>query len=324
MKKYFLLVLWIFAFMSFSFAQEGIKDVSLQFCNDGTGNLTNQYNIMIEPWQKQELCIYVQNKSSEDVIMKYSFPKASFSPGWNQVCDNTNDFAKFLIDNPQRDFVISWNSSVTIREIVSAPLGMVGMYYWCLAYQLEKPEVEGMGWMFNLILRKAVYLNLFIGGENNISNLIQLIPVTWSIYSSNKNVGANINEDWDLILNFNIKNNGNLTQNVSLSGKLYNPLGFEKLFDISSKKLLPWDSYKTSINLGIIPFYKWLFSARFTLVWEPVFEFDPVAIDDKYKEITTIKETSSLFVFSWIYVILIVVFLGLIIKIIVPKKKKPE
>jgi len=49
MKKYFLLLVGIFMFTSFSFAQEGIKDVSLGFCNNGTGNLTNKYTIMIEP-----------------------------------------------------------------------------------------------------------------------------------------------------------------------------------------------------------------------------------------------------------------------------------
>jgi hypothetical protein len=49
MKKYFLLLIGIFMLFSFSFAQEGIKDVSLNFCNDGTGNLTNKYTIMIEP-----------------------------------------------------------------------------------------------------------------------------------------------------------------------------------------------------------------------------------------------------------------------------------
>lgn len=326
MKKFSIGLLLFFAvFVSFTFAQEGVKDISLKFCNDGTwDNLSTKYTIMIEPWQQQELCIYVENKSSNDVIMKYSFPKASFSPGWNQICDNTNDFAKFLIDNPKRDLVISWNSSVTIKEVVSAPLGMIGMYYGCLAYQLEKPEVEWMGWMFNIIVRKAVYLNLFVGGENNISNLIQLIPATGDIFSTNKNISANYNDDGDLILKFSVKNNWNLTQNVSLSGKLYNPLGFERPFNVPIKKLLPGDIYPVSVNLWIVPFYKWLFSVRATLTGEPFFEFDSSWIDDKYKQTTIIKETWSLFIFSWLYVILAIVIIWLIIKIIIPKKKKAE
>lgn len=324
MKKYFLLLAGLFMFTSFSFAQEGIKDISLKFCNDGTGSLTNTYTIMLEPWQQQEFCLYVENKSTGDVIVKYSFPKASFSKWGNQICDTSNDFARFLIDNPIRELVISGNTSLTIKEVFNPPLGSMGMYYGCLAYQLQKPEVKEMGGMFDLIIRKAINLNLFVGSEDSISNTIQLIPVTWSLYSSNKNIWANINEDGDLIVNFTVKNNGNLTQNVSLSGKLYNPLGFERPFDVTSKKLLPGDDYQISVNLGIVPFYKWLFSVRVSLLGEPLFEFDASGIDDKYKQSITIKETWSLFIFSWVYVILALIILGLIIKIIVPKKKKVE
>lgn len=324
MKKYFLLLAGLFMFSSFSFAQEGIKDVSLWFCNDGTGSLVNKYTIMIEPWQKQELCIYIENKSNENIVVKYSFPKASFSKWGNQLCDTSNDFARFLVDNSNRQLILSWNSSITVKEMVSPPLGSMGMYYGCLAYQLGKAEVENMWGMFNLVVRKAVHLNLFVWSEDSISNTVQLIPVTWSLYSSNKNIWASVNEDWDLMLKFNVKNNGNLTQNVSLSGKLYNPLGFERPFDAPIRKLLPGDVYEISVNLGIVPFYKWLFSARVSVIGEPLFEFDATGIDEKFKQPTIIKETASLFIFSWVYVILALIILGLIVKIIVPKKKTAE
>jgi hypothetical protein len=49
MKKYFLFLVLMLFFSSFSFAQEGIKDVSVSFCNNGTGNTTNKHTIMIEP-----------------------------------------------------------------------------------------------------------------------------------------------------------------------------------------------------------------------------------------------------------------------------------
>ncbi len=324
MKKYFLLLLGILMTTSFWFAQEGIQDVSLKFCNDGTGSLTNNYTIMIEPWKQQELCMYVENKSNEAVVVKYSFPKGSFSQWGNQLCDTSNDFSRFLVDNPNRQLILSWWSSVVVKEIVNPPLWSLGMYYGCLAYQLGKAEVENMGGMFNLVVRKAVHLNLFVGGEDSISNTIQLLSVTWSVYSSNKNIGAAINEDGDLIVNFVVKNNWNLTQNVSLSGKLYNPLGFEKPFDVVAKKMLPGDDYQISVNLGIVPFYKGLFSVRASIYGEPLFEFDATGIDEKYKQPTLIKETASLFIFSWVYVILWLIILGLIVKIVLPKKKKVE
>jgi hypothetical protein len=67
-----------------------------------------------------------------------------------------------------------------------------------------------------------------------------------------------------------------------------------------------------------------LFSTRVSVVGEPFFEFDVSSINEKYKQAILIKETASLFVFSWVYVILALIILGLIVKIIVPKKKKSE
>lgn len=322
MKNFFLFLLWMFLISSFSFAAEWIKDISLKFCNDGTWDkMTPTYTAMLEPWQQKELCIYVENTSTWSVIMKYNFPKATLSKWWNQICDTSDDFAKFLLDNPKREITIPWNSAVILKEIFAPSPGMIGMYYGCLAYQLQKPEVEGMWWMFDLVIRKASNLNLFVGSEESISNTIQLTAVTWSIFSTNKHVSAYYNEDGDLILNLSVKNNGNVSQNVSLSGKFYNPLGFEKPFTVPVKKMLPGDTYQMSVNIGIVPFYKWLFSVRISLTGEPVFEFNASGIDEKYKQPTIIKETWSLFIFSWVYIIVALVLLAVIIKIVVPRKK---
>jgi len=294
------------------------------FCNDGTWKLTNNYTIMIEPGQKQDVCIYIQNKSNKDVFVKYSFPKWEFSKVWNQICDVWDDFAKFLLDNPKRELVVPWNSSVILKETVSPPPWQIGMYYGCLAYQLWEPEVQWMWWVFNLVVRKTVSLNLFVGSENSILNAIQLVPVTGSVYSLNKNIGWYFDDNGDFILKFGIKNNWNLTQNVSLSGKMYNPLGLEKTFSLESKKLLPGDLYETSFNMGMIPFYKWLFSVRANLFAQPHFEFDVSSIGDEHKKPTFIKEQWSLFIFSWIYVVLVLVIIAIIVKIVLPKKKKLE
>lgn len=310
-------------FGSFSFAQESIRDVTLSFCNEGTWNLSTRYNIMVEPWEKKDVCIYVENKSDQDIKLVYSFPRSVFSAWWNQLCGNDNDFARFFESKEDRSLIVPKKSFIMFNEVVNPPVWSIGMFYGCLTYNLWTPEVSAMGGgMFNMVVRKANFLNLFVGSEDSISNTIQLNPVTWSLYSSNKNIWAIINEDGDLIVNFMVKNNGNLTQNVSLSGKLYNPLGFEKPFDITAKKLLPGDEYQASVNLGIVPFYKGLFSVRVSLFGNPVFEFDATGIDEKYKQPIVIKETWSLFIFSWFYVILALIILGLIVKVIVPKKKK--
>jgi hypothetical protein len=171
MKKYFFLLLFVMVFSSFTFANETIKNVSLNFCNDWTGNLTNKYTLMIEPWKQQDLCIYIENKSNQAAKMMYSFPKASISRWWNQICNNWNDFAKFFLDNsvnPDRSVIVSWNSTLTIKETIQAPAGMIWMYYGCLAYQLWTAEVGDIWWVFNMVIRKVTFVNMFVWSEDSI------------------------------------------------------------------------------------------------------------------------------------------------------------
>ena len=311
----------LFSF-SFTFAQSSVKDVSLGFCNDGTWNVSDRYTVMVDPGEKKDLCIYIQNESTWSVQVDYSFPKWFISKWGNQICDTSNNFAQFFVDNPNRSVIVSGNTSVELKETIEAPVGMIGMYYGCLAYQLSTPEVEKMGGVFDLVIRKTSFVNLFVGSEDSVKNIVQFIPVTWDVYSSNKNIGLSFDENGDTILHFAVKNNWNTVQSVSFDGKLYNALGFEKDFSFSWKKLLPEEIYKTTLNLWIMPFYKWLFTVRANLTGTPVFDFDVSMLSDKIKESTTLKEEATIFVFSWVYVVILILLLVVILKIVLPKKKK--
>ncbi len=324
MKKYIVLLFFVSFFTSFSFAQKGIESVTLRFCDDGTGQLVKNYTTMLDIGEKKDVCIYIENNWTETVSVEYDFSKWSLTNWWNQICDTTNDFSKFFVDNPNRIIELSSWETKLLKETINPPSGSVWIYYWCLAYKVLKKTSEKSQWMFDVVVRKANFFNLFVWSEDSIFSDLQLIPVPWTIYVNNKNIWVTINEDWDLLLNFAIKNNWNLPQNVSLEGVLYNFLGFEKPYSLDPKKILPWDVYNASVNLGIIPAYKWIFSVRVSLVGEPSLEFDATGIDEKFKQPILIKETASLFIFSWFYVILALVVLGLIVKIIVPKKKKIE
>lgn len=321
MKKYAFLLLLLSLF-SFTFAQNSVNDISLGFCNDGTGNLTDKYTVMLDPWSEKDLCIYVQNKSDEVVKITYTLPKWFISKWGNQICGNKNDFAQFFVDNPNREIILSWNSTATIKETLKAPVWMIWMYYWCLAYQVWTSEDNTAWWMFNMVIRKASYVNMFVGSEDSIKNLIQLVPVTGDFYSSNKNIGLSIDENGDTILHYVVKNVGTTAQSVEIEGKFYNFLWFEKTFDSPEKKLLPQEESEQTINLWIMPAYKWLFDVRLNITWTPIFDFDVSMFWDWIKKPISVKENSTIFVFSWIYLAVLLLLLIIIIKIILPRKKK--
>ncbi len=293
----------------------------LSFCNDWTDKITYDYTAVLEPWAKKDLCILAKNDSSEDIVIQYSFPKASFSPWWNQICELWDDFSKFFLENSNRTLVVSWLSTVVLKETIFAPIGMSWMSYGCLVYQVADVNSNNW-WMFNFVVRKALNLKLFIWGESTIDKSLEFLTASWSIYSMNKNISAGFNEYGDLFLNLNVKNKWNITQNISLEGVVSNFLGFQKEFSIPIKKVMPGELYSISQKIWILPSYKWLFSIALTLKGEPVFEFDPSSIDDKYKQPIVIREETSIFVFSWIYVVIAIFVILFLIKILIPKKKK--
>jgi hypothetical protein len=311
-------------FWGFVFAEWTIQDVSLKFCNDGLDKLAKDYVIKLDQGKKQDLCIYIENKSDKPVHIKYSFPNGLLNPQGNQVCDNWDDFTQFFVHNPKREAYLSWNSSLILKETIVAPVGLLGMQYGCLAYQATQPEVTWMWGVFNMEVRKVAHINLFVGSEAFIENKVDFIPGKSSLFSSNKNIVANLTDEGDLILNFSLQNNWNMDQDIVLEWKLYNPLGFERIFTLSWGKLGIGEIYEWSVNLWVIPFYKWLFSVRATLTATPSLGFADALLDARYKEPLVIKETGTLFIFSLSHVVVVVVVLLLIIAILVPKKKKPE
>ncbi|HCB51961.1 TPA: hypothetical protein DEP21_05370 [Patescibacteria group bacterium] len=110
--------------------------------------------------------------------------------------------------------------------------------------------------MFKIIVRKASFLNLFVGGDAVVRKSISLGDLTGGVFSTNAKVKAEVADDNTVTLSFLLQNNGNVVQNVALSGMIYNFLGFQKPFDAGTKKLMPGESTLVSINAGILPSYK--------------------------------------------------------------------
>jgi hypothetical protein len=88
----------------------------------------------------------------------------------------------------------------------------------------------------------------------------------------------------NLNLGFLAKNLGNISQNVIITGRIYNILGFEKSFSITINNISPGSQKGGNADIGIIPFYKGPFSVSYTLQFTPKFEFDISTLSDDAKK----------------------------------------
>jgi hypothetical protein len=153
-----------------------------------------------------------------------------------------------------------------------------------------------------------------------IKNSVELSPVSSDFVSLNKNIGYKY--DWKkLTLLMSVKNNWNVTQSVIISGMLYNALWFQKDFNFWSKSVTPGSSIVFDVDLWIIPFYKWFFSVLANLDSTPIYEFDTSSLNKKMLEHTVLQETWTFFIFSWIWIGIILLVIWIIVKLFWPKKK---
>lgn len=88
----------------------------------------------------------------------------------------------------------------------------------------------------------------------------------------------------NLKIDFLVKNQGNISQNVTITGRIYNILGFEKTFSVTINNLSPTAQQGGSADIGIIPFYKGPFTVNYTVQFTPKFEFDATTLSDDVKK----------------------------------------
>lgn len=309
--------------VGFSSAQN-VEEIFVKFCNDWLSNLNSRATLSLNPGEQKDICIYAENHSDKPAKISYSFPSGKLTDWGTQTCEIWTGFEKFLTEKNERVIMLSGRSQQTIKEKVMVPLGMSGMIYGCLAYNVELPEdsTKQTG-MFKIVVRKVDFLNLFIGGDSVIKNSVSFLPLTGGVFVTNAKIKAVVWTDNTVTLSFLVKNNGNVSQNVFLSGMMYNFLGFQKPFTSGDtpKKVMPGDTVQFDIEAGMIPSYKWLYDLRVSLAATPFFDFVPSGLDPKLLASTSLVETAKFFVFSWMWVIVVLLVLGLLVKFFWPKKK---
>ena len=301
-----------------------VSNVWFSFCD----NPDKDKIINIQAWWSTELCFNFYSRSSDKTQIQYWFSKWFIkNSNWLQLCDqdmsDDNDFSKLFSNS-------SWNNRtqivppqwfVTVHETIKAPLWVNWMVYGCLTFKAAKVNGAQAWWMFEVIERKSVHLNLLIWNTADIKSSIKLLPSqSPKIYSSNKNI--NIQSQKKTSISFLLKNNGNIAQEANIKWRFYNILWFEKNFQTEKYIIAPWTTIEIKKEIWIIPGYKWPFKVSFEIVSTPYIDFQWGNVDQSLKEPIVIQGTSQIFIFSRIWVVLLIIIVSIIVVTFKPLFKK--
>jgi len=321
------MVLWLLLTtgLSTTYAQEtqtNMEKVTMRFCNT-EWELKHDDQILVEPGKESKLRLCANNAGDTPIKFMYAFTEGQYTEWWIRVCDwnfdTGNKFALIIPWTKERTIAMEPKSSAVVEENIVIPPGMSGLQLWCLIYKLEKPDPNQWG-MFIVEVGKYGWIDVMVGGEATVKNKINIIKATWWVFSTNKNIKVTVDKENNLIMSVSLSNQGNIAQNVSITGKVYNVLGYQQTFSIDTKKVTPGVTGDFSVNVGMLPIYKWLYSVKLNIQTTPEFLF-PVS-DEKLKQPQYIVETWSVFVFSRILVGAAIIILLIVYKLLIPKRAK--
>lgn len=304
-----------------------VQDVSFKFCDDTENEAFGAWKktFFVTPGKETEICMYFATSSEKPRKVVYGFTKAESREVGAAVCDSdkwpNNDFSKYFTNAEPREFVIDKDSPKTIKEKVLLPIGMSGVQYGCLAYSLSEYQWTNLWGMFNLVINRVFPISLFVGDGDNIKNAVTFIDTKGGAYTTNKIVKAIVDKENNLKLNFLIKNEWNVSENIEITGSIYNILWFEKSFSAQVNNLAPWKEQEVVASVWVIPFYKWFFTTKVNLTYGPNFDFDASTLSDVVKQWGTINEKAQIYVFSWVTLIIAIIVLLIVVKLCMPRKK---
>lgn len=313
-----------------SLANADVQNVRIGYCEDNGKNLQDDSKLIeIQPWEQKEICLNISNWEPNDVNVIYWFTKWFLNDAWAQLCNSNieeeNEFMKlFSNDNWNiRNINLKQWETKTIKEKITVPIWMSWMFYGCMLHKIATPDTNKM---FQIVAMVKRSLNLFIWWNGEIKNSIKLIKTDWDVFSSNNKIWARSDENNKITLNFSIKNDWNVGQNIKINWTLYNALWLEKTFEIATVLVWPWAEMELNSNPILLPTYKWLFNVSSSIEAEPVFIFNADNIDDEFKKTTTMEESTKIFIFSWLWIVAWLVILLILIMLLRPlfKKHKTE
>lgn len=283
--------------------------VSFGYCNEWLDNLSQTLNYAINQWTPFKVCFMLWNSANQDIKVQVRLVDLV-----NWLCSVTRQsIHQFVSEDDLESLkeitIPAWNYVVKEFSILY-PVWIEWDQWACTIFNIIKDEVSSA--TISTIVNRAYPMKFFVWTLDDIKNEITV-----------DNVELSLDDNKDLIMNFDIKNEWNLENLVELSGTISNIFGYSKKFSIEWWHVLPGGVWHVTANLGSIPSYGWLFNIDFKAFATPYFSYDisKSSIDPSLIEMKTFEFNTSYFQMPWlIFAIAIIVILLIITLFRKPKQ----
>lgn len=324
----FLLILGFSLFGIVNTAEASSQNFFSRYCEDADNpNASPDKMYFVAPGQEKEICIYFYTTSPEPMELNYYFSDTTVNSQWGKSCStdqsSTNAFSKHFINTGEKKVIVVAEKPALVKEKIAIPLGMSWELNGCIAYSLSKPvnaDKSGSE-VFAVTVRKVGFLSFFVGSNESIKNDVQLLKNAWWSYSTNSKIKAQMKEG-NMVLSYLVQNNGNTSQDIVISWTIHNIFWFEKIFEGTPTKINPGEKKEIEVMVGILPAYKWFFTVRSSVQNTPVFNFDTSNMDEKYTSSGFQTITWTIYIFSWVSLIIVLLVIAFIVKLVAPRKVK--
>ncbi len=309
-----------------------INDISFRFCNKWIASelLTEKDLVAINAGETKELCLVFFNQGDKPQKIYYGYSSAEISPNNGlPMCGGdlgVGDFASMISISGSSVMTIDPGEHIVKYDKLFLPPGIgSGIHHWCINYGQKKDEPKDTGMMFSVQSRKAAWLDILVNGVASLKNAVSINDQQGGMFVTNKKIKASIDANGNVVIGLMVKNEGNVDQLISMSWVVSNFLGYQEKFALDPQTLWAYQSMELTHVLESIPGYKWFFEVKLDMHHNPSYNVDVSSLPKELLQWWDVSETGKLFVFSWIFVGVVVVALLVIILIIKSlfRKKQP-
>ena len=223
--------------------------VSFGYCNGWIDNLSNTLSYAINQWTPFKVCFMMSNSANQDIRVQ-----VRLSDLIDGICSvNDTSIYQFISQEDKESLeeivIPAWNYVIKEFDILY-PIWVEWDQWACTMFNIIK-DGEAK-WNIAAIVNRAYPMKFFVWTLDDVKNIIDV-----------ENIELSLDDNKDLIMNFDIKNEWNLENLVEISGSVSNIFWYNKKFSIEWWHVLPGGLWHVTANLWSIPSYGWLFNIDF-------------------------------------------------------------
>lgn len=308
-----------------------INDIEFRFCNKWVESslLTERDLVAVDAWETKQLCLVFFNRWDKPQKIYYGYWSAEISPNNGlPMCDGNLgkwDFASMIAISGDSILTIPAGKNLIKYDKLFLPVGIGSwIHHGCINFGLQKETARDSNYMFAVQSRKAAWLDFLVNGVASLKNSISLDIQKWGIFITNKKIKAITNADGTVSLSMTVINEGNIDQTIAMTGKISNFLGYQEEFVIGTQTLGAYGKLELTHTLKNMPAYKGPFTVKMNVQNTPSFNVDVSALPQEVLKGSNVVETWILFIFSWVFLGIVLVILFILVRTIKPLFTKKQ